>query len=1479
MKKLLLSLLFIIPFTGYAQVQKPFSTDAPTFFKEIKAYLELTNKKETEKLTDRFELVWLEQPKFTADQQTTVVKTCNDMLKKRLKPFPDFSNYIEALIGFSESGKSGEMFTKWHSSLDKMLFGKTKYYSDYIEICSGLFSGNILYQSASTKWTAGTSNFIFDFDSVPKVNFPAMNLTCYAKSDSSVIYNIQGVYYPLIKKFYGTGGKINWMRAGIPEDEAYANLKNTIIDVTSSIYTSDSADFYNKKFFKTALMGKVTDKILANADSSNATYPRFQSYDANLTIKELIKDADYVGGFSQQGAKMIGAGSKDQKATLNFKRNNKIQLSVQCKSFVVRPERLSAQNATAIIYFEDDSIYHPSLDFKYVNKDRQVSLIIDNSTGMSMPFFNSFHKVDIYVDGIYWKIDDPLMELKMISGAGESKMWLESENLFSDDRFRQLQGLSDYNPLQLIYKYNRSYGDVIYSATLAQMLGVAESEAKSLMIFLANKGFLTYDAETSSAVAKDKVVYYLEAKTEKIDYDKIEISSLISAKPNAKLNLLNFDLDMEGVSRVFLSDTQAVWVTPENQQIKLKKNRDFEFSGKVHAGRSDFFGKKFEFIYDQFKFNLATIDSIRLKVVSDSELDEKGNPKLIPLKSTLQNVSGVLYIDSLNNKSSRKSYSQYPKFVSDKESYVYYDHRSIYGGVYDRDKFYFKIEPFTIDSLDNFSSGGMKFAGTFVSGGIFPDIKEMAVIRPDYSFGFERNSPSEGYPMYNGKGTFTNHIDLSYAGLLGDGKVDYLSSSSTSKEIVFFIDSTNMQNAAFDLRKETIAGVGFPDAQGKQNAINWRPYKDEMYVYMTTDPIAVYNKQVSLTGNLLLASKGLGGNGDARFDASNLIARNLWFKQDAYGSDTADFKLKSDIESVLAIETKNVNAKIDLVNRFGNFLSNGKGSYVSFPLNQYICYIAQFKWFIDKNEVEFGDENADKTKLNIEGSDFVSTNAFQDSLRWNAGLARYNLNDYLIKARKVKEILVADASIQPNDTATIVIEKDAYMRPLLNAKVIANVVSKYHTITGAQLQIKGRKEYEGTGQYAYNDHAGTPHLISLERIGVDTAKQTYANGNIPETENFQLSTNIQYKGRVQINASNPLLNFDGFASVKHLCTAGLSINWFGFKSDIDIKNLTIPVDEPRNENGERLGVGIFLSSDSSGYYAGFISPKEKNSDSTMVAVKGYLSYNDKANSYYIASKEKISNPDLPGNSISLNNDSCYIIAEGELNPGFNFGQLQTTFNGRVIYNPLNDSTSLDVLLGLDFMFNNDALKLMSESITSNSTLKPTNDTRSIWTRSMRAIVGTEKADKMVSEFALYGAPKKVPQELQQALYLTDLKMYWNKNSQSFKSVGPIGIGFIDKNTISRQLTGYFEIQKKKNGDVLNLYFEADQGNWWYFTYSRGILQSCSSDIKFNDAINNMKPDKRIADKKGDLPSYEYILSTDRKKNEFKTRFSEPESEE
>ena len=101
----------------------------------------------------------------------------------------------------------------------------------------------------------------------------------------------------------------------------------------------------------------------------------------------------------------------------------------------------------------------------------------------------------------------------------------------------------------------------------------------------------------------------------------------------------------------------------------------------------------------------------------------------------------------------------------------------------------------------------------------------------------------------------------------------------------------------------------------------------------------------------------------------------------------------------------------------------------------------------------------------------------------------------------------------------------------------------------------------------------------------------------------------------------------------------------------------------------------------------------------------------------------------------------------------------------------------------------------------------------------------------------------------------------------------IGVGFINKTTISRMLKGSLEIQRKKGGDNFNLYLESDNANWWYFNYSRGIMQVISSDSQFNDAIQKMKPDKRVADTKGDKVPYEFMLSTDRKKAEFLKKFN------
>ena len=87
------------------------------------------------------------------------------------------------------------------------------------------------------------------------------------------------------------------------------------------------------------------------------------------------------------------------------------------------------------------------------------------------------------------------------------------------------------------------------------------------------------------------------------------------------------------------------------------------------------------------------------------------------------------------------------------------------------------------------------------------------------------------------------------------------------------------------------------------------------------------------------------------------------------------------------------------------------------------------------------------------------------------------------------------------------------------------------------------------------------------------------------------------------------------------------------------------------------------------------------------------------------------------------------------------------------------------------------------------------------------------------------------------------------------------------------MKGYIELLRRKNNDAFSIYLEADAASWWYFNYNRGILQAISSDVKFNDAIQNLKPEKRVASTKDDKPAYEYMLSTDRKKAEFVRRMS------
>src|SRR5690606_12014104 len=120
-----------------------------------------------------------------------------------------------------------------------------------------------------------------------------------------------------------------------------------------------------------------------------------------------------------------------------------------------------------------------------------------------------------------------------------------------------------------------------------------------------------------------------------------------------------------------------------------------------------------------------------------------------PVKSALQNIYGTFEIDYLFNKSGRKKKPHYLIFKLETGSMVTYDKPTTYNGIYDRNRFNFELDPFTIDSLNDLNFESLVLEGTFHAGGIIPDMRADLKLQEDKSLGFKMGERT--YPMYGGK--------------------------------------------------------------------------------------------------------------------------------------------------------------------------------------------------------------------------------------------------------------------------------------------------------------------------------------------------------------------------------------------------------------------------------------------------------------------------------------------------------------------------------------------------------------------------------------------------------------------------------------------------------------------------------------------------------------------------------------------------------
>ncbi|MFH0761054.1 MAG: hypothetical protein V2A67_06090 [Bacteroidota bacterium] len=1470
-----------------AQQLRNFSGDSTKFISELNQLFSQISK-DDQKIVETAMIPFLqswESEQFSPAKKKIIYSICRQMLKKRMRAFPDFYNYICALNACIDSHQSDRCFFDWSAVMERLVESKYgRHYLNFLEFSIHLFRKNLIYKSSSTEWKLVTLDYRFIQDSVPAVEIMPTDLICYSNRDSLTINNTRGIYYPLDTRWEGQGGRVDWRRAGLDPSKVFATLDTYQIQMKFSKYEANSVEFYNKAYFQSPLPGKLIDKVQADVDEEKASYPRFYSYENLIGIRDIFKNVDYIGGFSMEGQKVVGFGVKDRDAEVIFKRDDREFVTVRSRTLIIRPDRINSALASITIHHDQDSIYHPGLVMKYMDETRELSLNKDERVAVMSPWFDTWHNIEIYCEALYWKLNEPKINFEAMRGPGTaSKAVFESSNYYSLDRYEKLKGIDELNPLQVIKNFTDGRQSREFTLNeLVEYWRMPPAQVESQLLLMSVRGFLIYDTDDKKAVIKDKLLNYVNASNEKTDYDEILFVSELQGKSNAVLNLENFDLKLQGIPGVFLSDSQHVYIELRNQELTLKQNRDFVFSGKIEAGLFDFYARDCSFEYQKFRLNLPAIDSLEFFVQSRKINPTTGRYDMKKVQTALNDLSGFLMIDDPDNKAGLKNFPEYPVFTNQDTAKANWDKPYIHKGAYDKEKFYFEVLPFTLTSLDYIDTDSLQFNGQLVSAGIFPNIPEPLKIRPDYSLGFEKTTDSAGFPIYERKGTFVSRVDLSNQGLLGDGQIFYLNSATSSEHFIFYPDSMKTLARNF-VAREQIADVEYPSVLADSVNEFWLPYMDSMSITTVKKDMAIYNAQSSFTGTLGLTPALLRGSGTVKIKDAEMDSKGFNFLHHTFDALIADFRIKSYDLNELAISTQNYRTHFDFEQRRGEFRSNLGISKMEFPINKYMCSMDRFDWMINNEEIMLTNEENLKYALpdtlslsqlidvGYTGTEFISLHPQQDSLRFFALRARFNIRTNVIDAEEVKIIKVADAAIYP-DSGKVQILQNAVMTQFKDANIIANTASRYHSFYHATIYVLGRKQYTASATYDYTDRNEEHQEIQFSRISVDTTGHTVGEGRILDSSNFRLSPEFAFAGNVLLDAPKKNLAFSGSFTPQTECLKP-GPNWVKFSTEVNPGNVRLPVSDPiLNRSSEKLLLGMAYSTSEGLIYPAFFTPRRSFSDTVMIATTGMMDYQVPSSTFRAGPDEKLKDPEKLGSTVSLNIEKCQIHSDGKINLSLNSGALKMETYGSMDYYIIPDSSSFRLGIILDFPFEDQVMEKVRTQMT--STNLPGIQLFNVpFNAILTRLIEEKELEKLKSELDLVGKFKKFPDALVKTLIIADVKMSYDSVTKSFVSYGPIGIGTILDELVNRYLPGKIELTKKRNGDEFTFYLEISPNDWFFFNFRNNILQFLSSDINLNDRVKqaqlNRKEQKRL-DKV--WRGYRYTLSTDRKKRDFIRKF-------
>mgnify|MGYP006281643025 CR=1 FL=1 len=1481
-KGVLMILPLMLAIQVHAQIIREFSSDTATYIPEL---IKFTGTALETSETPDFERFMGLYDSLSHEQRMEVIRVSNLMLDRKCRPRPHFIQYQRVMIEFFGQDKTHHGYDQWLEGYQAFLESDSALLqpiNQWLSLSYNLLKDNVFYSSNAVTWKVSEPSFRFVTDQQGmRVLFDDVIVACYSGRDFIQIMDASGYIDPFTLEWIGSRGKVTWDRVGIPEDELHAILDHYKINLKTPSYTADSAKLYYPAYFGAEVLGKLEDKVMLIKNLESARYPRFVSYRNEYSIRDFAPGVNYRGGLAVEGPNLVGTGVEGEQAVMEIFSHDTLRIKILTHRATLNERLMRSLSVSVAIYFGRDSIYHPDLVFMYDIGKEEVRLIKSENFTSQGPYSNSYHNIDMNFDELYWNRNEPVMKLQAMLGTSIGRATFESNTFFNYDFFMELQGMDYDHPLVQLWNYSRYLQGRTFALTgYANYIRYPHYQVRHQLMSLSKLGFVYYNDETDLITVRQKLFDYIESSMQNRDYDVIRFISRTERGANAELDLDTRDLTIHGIPSIFLSDSQNVRLVPTENTIVMKRNRNFQFNGMVDAGLFRFHGHNFFFQYDSFKINLQDIDSLQL-FVKTGQYNQYGEELLAGIDNKIEQMSGELLIDDPQNKSGLENYPRYPTFTTRGNAYIFFDEASIQNGVYNRDEFYFELDSFRVDSLDNFRREAIALNGTFVSSSILPRLEMEMTLREDNSLGFYLQAPEEGIPLYGGTGTFYNDIEMSSRGLHGYGSFDFLTSTTWSDDFLMHPDSMMARSRRYLIR-ENMEGTQYPHVENTVADIKLIPARELLEADRVRETFKMFSDSVFLAGNLDLSPDGLSGEGvmaltDARFESDRF----------RYGiktilADSAGVRLKSEDQDEFPFLTNDVGINVDLEMQKGEFTARADLTLVEFPYNLYETRLDQMTWFMDRGEVGLSQEKylpenevdigIDSLKTN--GPTYLSRHPGQDELNFVAPEAVYNYRTRQLHAHRVPFIEVADAYIFP-DQGDVNIGYQATMEMLENSRVLASQTNRQHLIYDASIAISGAKDYSGSGTYDYRDAFGNSHPVRFARIWVDTTQQTRSSGNVDPEDPFMLSPFFDFQGDVFLYADSPQLTFDGGARIIHDCD--IARDWMRFTAELNPEDIRIPVgEEMQNVGLNKIFAGSLITRDSSHIYPTFLSGRKDYFDANITDASGTLLYDPDRESYLISSPEKLADTTLPGNYLRLETASCRLYGEGQIDLNLDYGQVKSTSTGNAVHRTSEDVFTARLVLGLDFFFSPEALQVMGNEIDSLPDLEPVSLIDPHYRLAMRDLLGSRLARTLERQLELTGVYEEIPPEWKHTIFFNDLPLEWNQDSRSFRYNGPVGIGNIGDIQVNKKVNAYVEFAEKGSGDIFDIYLMVNDNSWYYIAYSPGGLQVLSSNRRFNNIIFELKASQRRVRAGLGQPQYVYSLAAARRLELFIDRFLEIE---